>query len=108
MSNSDLDLATVLRILPRAEADDVDRLVTSTRPTSVRRQWERLRPVLTTNLHVEYFGATDEAITAAETATCPWTDEMRESSLVSLRVSQTSRKDHPRFIMANYKYPQEL
>lgn len=78
MSDSDLDPATILQILPRAETDDVHRLVTSTRPTCVKRQWERLRPVLTTNLQVEYFGATDEDITAAETATCPWTDEPRE------------------------------
>lgn len=31
-----------------------------------------------------------------------------ESSRVLSRVSQISRKDHPKLSMANYKYPQEL
>lgn len=76
VNDDDLTPATITQILPVADAGDVKRLSKSTRPTSVTRQWARLQPLLTLNLKVDYFGASEEDI--AEAATCPWPDELRE------------------------------
>lgn len=78
MSDSDLAPQSVLQILPHATAEEVRRMTESTPPSSVSRQWSRLHPILTANLRLEYYGASDEHIAAAEAATCPWTEEMRE------------------------------
>lgn len=78
VSHHDLDPHTLRQILPAADSDDVHRLATSTPPTSIEHQWNRLRLLLTTNLRVEYVGASAEDVAVAEDATCPWPAEVRE------------------------------
>ena len=78
MTDRDLDPHTIRQILPAADSDDVHRLATSTPPSSIEHQWTRLRPILTTNLRVDYAGAGAEDVAAAEDATCPWPQEIRQ------------------------------
>ncbi|KAA0925106.1 MULTISPECIES: SMI1/KNR4 family protein [unclassified Rhodococcus (in: high G+C Gram-positive bacteria)] len=78
MTKADLDPAEIENLWPGYGAAEVKRLIKATRPSSVTRQWGRLSSILTANLGVEYFGATDEAIEAAEASTCRWPTELRE------------------------------
>ncbi|WP_143546057.1 MULTISPECIES: hypothetical protein [unclassified Rhodococcus (in: high G+C Gram-positive bacteria)] len=78
MNDADLDPTEMKSLLPDFSAAEVKRLLGATRPSSVTRQWARLSRLLTANLGVEYFGASDEAIADAEAATCPWPEEVRE------------------------------
>jgi len=78
VNDVDLDPTEMKRLLPDFSSADVNRLLRATRPSSVTRQWARLSRLLTANLGVQYFGASDEAIAEAEAATCAWPEEVRE------------------------------
>lgn len=78
MTKADLDPAEIKNLLPGYGAAEVERLIKATRPSSVTRQWGRLSSIFTANLGVEYFGASDEAIAAAEASMGRWPAELRE------------------------------
>ncbi|KQU29439.1 MULTISPECIES: hypothetical protein [unclassified Rhodococcus (in: high G+C Gram-positive bacteria)] len=78
MANDDLDAAEIATILTSADASDVARLLRTPAPSSVDIQWARVSAILEANIGVSFRGATDADIAAAEKATCPWTDEVRD------------------------------
>jgi hypothetical protein len=72
------EAAEIETILTSAGAGDVARLLATPAPSSVDKQWARVSAILEANIGVSFRGATDADIAAAEKATCPWTDELRD------------------------------